>query len=103
MGLEQLLPAIADMTWQDLIMIGVGLLLVYLAIAKEYEPTLLLPMGFGAIMVNIPWSSALTQIDPATGQAVEGVLNVFFEAGIATEIFPLLIFIAIGAMIDFGP
>lgn len=103
MGLEQLLPAIADMTWQDLIMIGVGILLVYLAIAKEYEPTLLLPMGFGAIMVNIPWSSALTQIDPATGEAVEGVLNVFFEAGIATEIFPLLIFIAIGAMIDFGP
>lgn len=103
MGLEQLLPAIADMTWQDLIMIGVGILLVYLAIAKEYEPTLLLPMGFGAIMVNIPWSSALTQIDPATGEAVEGVLNVFFNAGIATEIFPLLIFIAIGAMIDFGP
>ncbi len=84
-------------------MIGVGLILIYLAIAKNYEPTLLLPMGFGAILVNIPLSSALTQIDPATGQAVEGVLNVFFEAGIATEIFPLLIFIAIGAMIDFSP
>lgn len=103
MGLEQLFPAIADMTWQNLIMIGVGLLLIYLAIAKEYEPTLLLPMGFGAVLVNIPWTSALTQIDPATGEAVEGVLNVFFNAGIATEIFPLLIFIAIGAMIDFGP
>ncbi len=103
MGLEQLLPAIAEMTWQDLIMISVGLILIYLAIAKNYEPTLLLPMGFGAILVNIPLSSALTQIDPATGQAVEGVLNVFFDAGIATEIFPLLIFIAIGAMIDFSP
>lgn len=103
MGLEQLLPAIADMSWQDLVMIGIGLLLIYLAIAKNYEPTLLLPMGFGAILVNIPLSSALTQIDPATGQAVEGVLNVFFDAGIATEIFPLLIFIAIGAMIDFSP
>ena len=103
MGLEQLLPAIAGMTWQHLVMIGVGLVLIYLAIAKNYEPTLLLPMGFGAILVNIPLSSALTQIDPATGQAVEGVLNVFFEAGIATEIFPLLIFIAIGAMIDFSP
>ena len=103
MGLEQLLPAIAGMTWQHLVMIGVGLILIYLAIAKNYEPTLLLPMGFGAILVNIPLSSALTQIDPATGQAVEGVLNVFFEAGIATEIFPLLIFIAIGAMIDFSP
>lgn len=103
MGLEQLLPAIAGMTWQDLVMIGVGLILIYLAIAKNYEPTLLLPMGFGAILVNIPLSSALTQIDPATGQAVEGVLNVFFDAGIATEIFPLLIFVAIGAMIDFSP
>jgi oxaloacetate decarboxylase beta subunit len=103
MGLEQLLPAIAGMTWQHLVMIGVGFILIYLAIAKNYEPTLLLPMGFGAILVNIPLSSALTQIDPATGQAVEGVLNVFFEAGIATEIFPLLIFIAIGAMIDFSP
>ncbi len=103
MGLEQLLPAIAGMTWQHLVMIGIGLILIYLAIAKNYEPTLLLPMGFGAILVNIPLSSALTQIDPATGEAVEGVLNVFFEAGIVTEIFPLLIFIAIGAMIDFSP
>lgn len=103
MGLEELLPAVAGMTWQHLVMIGVGLILIYLAITKNYEPTLLLPMGFGAILVNIPLSSALTQIDPATGQAVEGVLNVFFDAGIATEIFPLLIFIAIGAMIDFSP
>ncbi|WP_294082615.1 MULTISPECIES: sodium ion-translocating decarboxylase subunit beta [unclassified Proteiniphilum] len=103
MGLEQLLPAIAGMTWQHLVMIGIGLILIYLAIAKNYEPTLLLPMGFGAILVNIPLSSALTQIDPATGEAVEGVLNIFFDAGIATEIFPLLIFIAIGAMIDFAP
>ena len=103
MGFEQLMPAVAGMTWQDLVMIIIGLILIYLAIAKNYEPTLLLPMGFGAILVNIPLSSAITQIDPATGEAVEGVLNVFFQAGIATEIFPLLIFIAIGAMIDFSP
>ena len=103
MGFEQLMPAVAGMTWQDLVMITIGLVLIYLAIAKNYEPTLLLPMGFGAILVNIPLSSAITQIDPATGEAVEGVLNVFFQAGIATEIFPLLIFIAIGAMIDFSP
>lgn len=103
MGFEQLMPAIAGMTWQDLVMITIGLILIYLAIAKNYEPTLLLPMGFGAILVNIPLSSAITQIDPATGEAVEGVLNIFFQAGIATEIFPLLIFIAIGAMIDFSP
>ena len=102
MELEQLLPAISGMTWQHLIMIGVGVTLIYLAIAKKYEPTLLLPMGFGAILVNIPLSSAITQIDPATGEALEGVLNIFFDAGIATEIFPLLIFIAIGAMIDFS-
>ncbi len=88
MGLEQLLPAIAGMTWQHLVMIGVGVLLIYLAIARKYEPTLLLPMGFGAILVNIPLSSALTQIDPSTGEAVEGVLNIFFQAGIAPEIFP---------------
>lgn len=103
MGFEQLMPAVAEMTWQDLVMITIGLILIYLAIAKNYEPTLLLPMGFGAILVNIPLSSAITQIDPATGEAVEGVLNIFFQAGIATEIFPLLIFIAIGAMIDFSP
>ena len=103
MGLEQLLPAIASITWQDMVMIAIGLVLIYLAIAKNYEPTLLLPIGFGAILVNIPFSSAITQIDPATGQAVEGVLNTFFNAGIITEIFPLLIFIAIGAMIDFSP
>ena len=103
MGFEQLLPAIAEMTWQDLVMITIGLILIYLAVAKNYEPTLLLPIGFGAILVNIPLSSAITQIDPATGEAVKGVLNVFFDAGIATEIFPLLIFVAIGAMIDFSP
>ncbi|MBZ4675189.1 MAG: Na+-transporting methylmalonyl-CoA/oxaloacetatedecarboxylase subunit beta [Dysgonamonadaceae bacterium] len=100
---QQLLPAIAEMTWQDLVMIAIGLILIYLAIAKEYEPTLLLPIGFGAILVNIPFTSAITQIDPATGEMVEGVLDTFFKAGIATEIFPLLIFIAIGAMIDFSP
>lgn len=103
MGLAELMPAIAEMTWQHLVMITVGLILIYLAIAKNYEPTLLLPMGFGAILVNIPLSSAITQIDPGTGKAVEGVLNIFFDAGIATEVFPLLIFVAIGAMIDFSP
>mgnify|MGYP001162103428 CR=1 FL=1 len=103
MDIGQLFPAIADMTWQHLVMIGVGLILIYLAIAKKYEPTLLLPMGFGAILVNIPWSSAISQLDPVTGEKVEGVLSIFFDAGIATEIFPLLIFIAIGAMIDFSP
>lgn len=103
MSIQDLLPVLYSMTWQHLLMIGVGILLIYLAIAKEYEPTLLLPMGFGAILVNIPLTSAITQIDPETGKAIEGALSVFYEAGIANEVFPLLIFIAIGAMIDFAP
>ncbi len=103
MDLQSLLPVIYSMTWQNLVMIAVGLTLIYLAIAKEYEPNLLLPMGFGAVLVNIPFTSALTQIDPVTGKALEGALSVFYEAGIANEVFPLLIFIAIGAMIDFSP
>ncbi len=103
MNIQELLPVLFNITWQHLVMMGVGALLIYLAIAKEYEPTLLLPMGFGALLVNIPLTSAITQIDPATGKALEGALSVFYEAGIATEVFPLLIFIAIGAMIDFSP
>lgn len=103
MDIEELLPVIYNITWQQLVMISIGLLLIFLAIKKEYEPTLLLPMGFGAIMVNIPFTSAVTQIDPETGKMLHGALSVFYEAGIATEVFPLLIFIAIGAMIDFSP
>lgn len=103
MNLNDLLPVLYQITWQHLVMIAVGLTLIYLAIAKEYEPNLLLPMGFGALLVNLPLTSALTQIDPVTGKALEGALSVFYEAGIANEVFPLLIFIAIGAMIDFSP
>ncbi|MCK9611650.1 MAG: sodium ion-translocating decarboxylase subunit beta [Bacteroidales bacterium] len=103
MDFESLLPVLYSITWQNLVMIAVGLTLIYLAIAKQYEPNLLLPMGFGAVLVNIPLTSALTQIDPVTGKALEGALTVFYEAGIANEVFPLLIFIAIGAMIDFSP
>ncbi|MDR1526630.1 MAG: sodium ion-translocating decarboxylase subunit beta [Dysgonamonadaceae bacterium] len=102
MEFKDLMPAIAGMTWQNLVMIAVGFTLIFLAIKKQFEPTLLLPMGFGAILVNIPLTAALTQIDPE-GNVVVGALDVFFNAGIATEVFPLLIFIAIGAMIDFSP
>ncbi|MDR2914876.1 MAG: sodium ion-translocating decarboxylase subunit beta [Tannerella sp.] len=80
-------------TWKQVVMIVIGGLLIYLAIAKKYEPTILLPMGFGTLLVNIPLSSAI---------GPEGALTVFFNAGIKTEIFPLLIFIAVGAMIDFS-
>ena len=94
---SSLFEAVFAITWQGLIMIGVGCLLVYLAIAKEYEPTLLLPMGFGAILVNLPLSSMIAEYG---GEMAP--LSVLFNAGIHTELFPLLIFIAIGAMIDFS-
>ncbi|WP_462415180.1 sodium ion-translocating decarboxylase subunit beta [Cloacibacillus evryensis] len=88
-------------TWQSLVMMGVGGLLIYLAVKKEFEPNLLLPMGFGTILVNLPLSSALDQI--AGGKLIEGALSMFFKIGIATEIMPLLILIAVGAMCDFTP
>lgn len=84
-------------TLKQILMIIIGGVLIFLAIKKEYEPNLLLPIGFGAILVNIPYSSVLDSPD------LEGVLSIFFRTGILTEIFPLLIFIAIGAMIDFSP
>ena len=86
-----------NMTCQMLVMWIVGGLLIYLAIVKKMEPSLLLPMGFGAILVNLPLSGAITQGD------TEGPLSVLFEAGMSNELFPLLLFIGIGAMIDFGP
>ena len=89
MEFVDIMPAIAGMTWKHLVMILVGLTLIFLAIKKQYEPTLLLPMGFGAILVNIPYSALLTQTD-SVGNKVIGALDVFFEAGIATEVFPLL-------------
>ena len=86
-----------NLTWQMVVMWGIGGLLIYLAIAKKMEPSLLLPMGFGAILVNLPLSGAITQ-----GETV-GPISALFEAGMSNELFPLLLFIGIGAMIDFGP
>ncbi len=103
MDLEKLLPVLFSISWKHLVMMAIGMILIYLAVKKEYEPTLLLPMGFGAILVNIPFSAAITQFDPDTGKAVEGALDTLYNMGIANELFPLLIFIAIGAMIDFSP
>lgn len=92
--------------WKALIMYVIGGVLIYLAIKKEYEPALLLPIGFGAILVNLPLSIAgvPTDIFGVISQNAEGgFLKVLFDAGIATELFPILIFVAIGAMIDFTP
>ncbi len=92
---------IGEIKWQMVVMWAIGGLLIYLAIKKDMEPTLLLPMGFGAILVNLPLSGAVNQL--ADGVLEEGVIDVLFAAGIANELFPLLLFVGIGAMIDFGP
>ncbi len=97
MDLSQLLglfQAPLQLTWQMVVMMAAGGGLIYLGIAKDYEPMLLVPIGFGAILTNLP----LTGI-----AGPEGFLGILYEAGIATELFPLLIFIGIGAMTDFGP
>ncbi len=90
-------------TWQQIVMYAVGILLIYLAIKKNYEPSLLLPMGFGAILVNLPMSGVLDQTLEG-GIAAAGIIQWLYDVGIhASEAMPLLLFIGIGAMIDFGP
>jgi oxaloacetate decarboxylase beta subunit len=101
--MDFLLEGLLNTTWKQLVMFGVGGLLIYLAIAKKLEPSLLLPMGFGAILVNLPFSGAITQMMEGIGE-VPGILDWLFELGIeSAEALPLLLFIGIGAMIDFGP
>ena len=101
--MDFLWSGLLSITWQQVVMYVVGLLLIYLAIEKDYEPALLLPMGFGAILVNIPFSGALNQMMEGVGET-HGIVQWLFETGIeASEAFPLLLFIGIGAMIDFGP
>ena len=95
--LSELFANVGNVTWQHAVMWCIGGVLIYLAIAKKMEPALLLPIGFGTILVNLPLSGAVTQ-----GEEV-GVLTLLFDSGIANELFPLLLFIGIGAMIDFEP
>ena len=98
-----LLDGVVAVTWQQAVMYGVGILLIYLAIKKNYEPSLLLPMGFGAILVNLPFSGVLNQTIEGIGE-VQGIIEWLYDLGIgASEAMPLLLFIGIGAMIDFGP
>ena len=99
--MEYLLEGIAAVEWQQLLMIGIGILLIFLAIKKDLEPALLLPMGFGAILVNLPLSGAIDQLIGGSVEAA-GIIEWLFEIGIeASEALPLLLFIGIGAMIDF--
>ncbi len=101
--MNYLLDGLAATTWQQLVMYLIGALLIYLAISKKLEPALLLPLGFGAILVNIPFSGAVNMTLPGIGE-VSGIIDWLFEVGIqASEAMPLLLFIGIGAMIDFGP
>jgi sodium ion-translocating decarboxylase beta subunit len=92
--LPELLKGILHFTLGNAVMITVALVLIYLAVFKEMEPVLLLPIGFGCLLANIPLAGMT---------AAEGMLGVLYKAGIATELFPLLIFVGVGAMIDFSP
>ena len=89
--MEILYENMLSLTWQQVVMWVIGGILIYLAIKKDMEPTLLLPIGFGAILVNLPNSGAVETV------------KTLFEAGISNELFPLILFIGIGAMSDFGP
>jgi sodium ion-translocating decarboxylase beta subunit len=91
--INQLTLGITTFTWGNGVMILVGCILLYLAVVKEYEPTLLMPIGFGCILANLGMSNT----------APGGFMKVIYDAGITTELFPLLIFVGVGAMIDFRP
>lgn len=99
--MDALFSNLGNLTWQQVVMWLIGGLLIFLAVKKQMEPTLLLPLGFGAILVNLPMSSAISRV--VEGVLEEGPLSTLYEAGIANELFPLILFIGIGAMIDFGP
>lgn len=103
MDLSFLWQGILSVTWKQFVMYVVGGLLIYLAIEKEYEPALLMPMGFGAILVNLPLSGVINQFTAGLGET-PGIIQWLFETGIGvSEALPILLFIGIGAMIDFGP
>lgn len=99
--LNRLLQGITHLGWQNAIMMAVGCLLIYLAIKKEYEPLLLIPIGAGCILANLPLSMFI--LHPEHGKVVPGMLTHLYDMGVGNELFPLLIFVGIGAMTDFGP
>ena len=91
---QSMIDQMPQLYWGNFVMIGVGLMLLYLAIVKEYEPVLLLPIGFGCLLANLGMA--------ATSEG-ENFISVIYRAGIETELFPLLIFVGVGGMIDFSP
>lgn len=101
--MDFLVTGLLAITWKQVVMYLIGVILIWLAIKKEYEPSLLLPMGFGAILVNLPFTGVINQYMEGVGE-VNGILEWLFHIGIeASEALPILLFIGIGAMIDFGP
>ncbi|HIR14864.1 MAG TPA: sodium ion-translocating decarboxylase subunit beta [Candidatus Choladousia intestinavium] len=101
--MEFLVEGFLALTWKHVVMYVIGIVLIWLAIKKDYEPSLLLPMGFGAILVNLPSTGVLDQVLNGVGET-HGIIQWLFETGIdASEAMPILLFIGIGAMIDFGP
>ncbi|MGQ9489575.1 MAG: sodium ion-translocating decarboxylase subunit beta [Anaerolineae bacterium] len=103
-NLLSIVSAITQLTWANVLMIAVGGLLIFLAVTKEYEPVLLIPIGVGAILANIPGAGMGLDLRAImAGEQAEGVFYALYKAGIETELFPLLLFIGIGAMTDFGP
>ncbi len=110
--LEIIVDNFTGFDWRQVVMWGIGALLIYLAIAKQMEPTLLLPMGFGAILMNLPVNYSdflaaggmMSELTAENAEGVQKVLLTLFEIGIeGAELFPLMLFIGIGAMIDFTP
>ena len=93
-GLSGLIAGSVNLQWSNLVMIAIGCILLYLGIKKDCEPLLLVPIGFGAILVNIPLAGLMEE---------HGFLRTIYDMGVITELFPLLIFVGIGAMTDFGP
>lgn len=93
-GFSGLIAGFVNLHWSNPIMIAIGCLLLYLGIKKDFEPLLLVPIGFGCILVNIPLAGLMEK---------DGFLRIIYDMGIMTELFPLLIFVGIGAMTDFGP
>ncbi|KGP77057.1 glutaconyl-CoA decarboxylase subunit beta [Desulfosporosinus sp. Tol-M] len=116
-----LLAGFTHLTWQSIVMILIGLILLYLGVAKDYEPLLLVPIGFGCVLANLPLTELIhvpregfifhdsvqhvLGLPLQAGQQLvdQGILDVLYNAGIANELFPCLLFIGIGAMTDFGP
>lgn len=92
--IEKLLEGVLHLSWQSAVMMVIAGVLLYLAIVREYEPLLLLPIGAGAILANLPLSPLIEE---------HGLLRILYETGITNELFPLLIFVGIGALTDFGP